>query len=50
MAQSNTFADMRLRQRPPGSARVLHPQLSPFLAEYRARGEAALRESFREPQ
>jgi hypothetical protein len=38
---------MRLRQRPPGSARVVHPQLSPFLAEYRARGQAALREPFK---
>jgi hypothetical protein len=37
----------RLRKRPPGSARVLHPGLSPFLAEYKARGEAALAEPFR---
>ncbi len=47
MGESRSFAGMRLRQRPPGSARVLHPQLSPFLAEYRARGEAALREPFK---
>jgi hypothetical protein len=47
MAEPRTFAGMRLRQRPPGSARVLHPQLSPFLAEYRARGEAALLEPFK---
>ncbi len=47
MAEARGFAGMKLRQRPPGSARVLHPQLSPFLAEYRARGEAALREPFK---
>jgi hypothetical protein len=47
MAESRSFAGMRLRQRPPGSARVVHPQLSPFLAEYRARGEAALCEPFK---
>jgi hypothetical protein len=47
MAEVNGFAGLKLRQRPPGSARVLHPQLSPFLAEYRARGEAALTEPFK---
>ena len=31
----------KLRRRPPGSARVLHPELSPFLVEYKAKGEAA---------
>jgi hypothetical protein len=44
------MADMdtepRLRQRPPGSARVLHPQLTPFLAEYRAKGEAEVAQPF----
>src|SRR5215831_2397839 len=47
MAEVTGFAGLKLRQRPPGSARILHPQLSPFLAEYRARGEAALAEPFR---
>lgn len=46
MAETQEFAGLKLRQRPPGSARVLHPQLSPFLAEYRARGEAAVAEPF----
>jgi hypothetical protein len=35
-----------LRRRPPGSARVLHPELSPFLVEYKAKGEAAVAEPF----
>jgi len=47
MAEVPGFAGLKLRQRPPGSARVLHPQLSPFLVEYRARGEAALSEPFK---
>src|SRR5262245_56502450 len=46
MAETNELAAPRLRQRPPGSARVLFPQLSPFLAQYRARGEAAIAEPF----
>jgi hypothetical protein len=46
MAGTREFAGLTLRQRPPGSARVLLPQLPPFLAQYRARGEAALAESF----
>src|SRR5262245_1792254 len=46
MAETNELAGPRLRQRPPGSARVLLPQLSPFLAQYRARGEAAIAEPF----
>jgi hypothetical protein len=46
MADTHEFAGLRLRQRPPGSARVLLPQLSPFLAEYRAKGEAAVAEPF----
>src|SRR5262245_64590100 len=44
MAETHELAGLRLRQRPPGSARVLLPQLSPFLAQYRARGEAAIAE------
>src|SRR5262245_24338170 len=47
MADVSGFPGLKLRQRPPGSARVLHPQLSPFLAEYRAKGEAALTEPFK---
>jgi hypothetical protein len=47
MAEANGFAGLKLRQRPPGSARVLHPELSPFLVEYRARGEAATAEPFK---
>jgi Protein of unknown function (DUF3500) len=46
MAETRAFAGLKLRQRPPGSARVLLPQLSPFLADYRARGEAAIAEPF----
>src|SRR5215510_6638597 len=46
MAETNELAGPRLRHRPPGSARVLLPQLSPFLAQYRARGEAAIAEPF----
>ena len=46
MAETHEFAGLTLRKRPPGSARVLFPQLSPFLAEYRARGEAAIAEPF----
>jgi hypothetical protein len=46
MADTHEFAGLTLRRRPPGSARVLHPQLSPFLAEYRAKGEAAVAEPF----
>ncbi|MGH7389646.1 MAG: DUF3500 domain-containing protein [Candidatus Rokuibacteriota bacterium] len=47
MADSSGLGGPKLRQRPPGSARTLHPRLSPFLAEYRARGEAALGEPFK---
>jgi Protein of unknown function (DUF3500) len=47
MAEPIGIAGLRLRKRPPGSARALFPQLSPFLAEYRARGEAAVAEPFR---
>lgn len=46
MADTHEFAGLKLRRRPPGSARVLFPQLSPFLAEYRAKGEAAVAEPF----
>jgi hypothetical protein len=46
MAETHEFAGLELRRRPPGSARVLFPQLSPFLTEYRARGEAAVAEPF----
>ena len=46
MADTHEFAGLTLRKRPPGSARVLFPQLSPFLAEYRAKGEAAIAEPF----
>jgi hypothetical protein len=46
MAETHEFAGLTLRRRPPGSARILLPQLSPFLAEYRARGEAAVAEPF----
>jgi len=46
MADTHAFAGLGLRRRPPGSARVLLPQLSPFLAEYRAKGEAAVAEPF----
>ncbi len=46
MAETHEFAGLKLRRRPPGSARVPLPQLSPFLAEYRAKGEAALAEPF----
>ena len=46
MAETHEFAGLKLRKRPPGSARVLFPQLSPFLAEYRAKGEAAVAEPF----
>lgn len=46
MAETHEIAGLTLRQRPPGSARALFPQLSPFLAEYRARGEAAVAEPF----
>src|SRR5262245_25907188 len=46
MAETHEFADLRLRKRPPGSARILFPQLSPFLAEYLAKGEAAVAEPF----
>jgi Protein of unknown function (DUF3500) len=35
-----------VRRRPPGSARRLHPDLSPFLVEYKAKGEAAVAEPF----
>jgi len=45
-ADTHAFAGLGLRRRPPGSARVLWPQLSPFLAEYRAKGEAAVAEPF----
>ena len=37
----------KLRQRPPGSARELHRELPPFLAQYRANGEAAVAEPFK---
>jgi hypothetical protein len=47
MSAAHGSAGPQLRKRPPGSARVLHPGLSPFLAEYKARGEAALAEPFR---
>ena len=46
MAETHEFAGLKLRRRPPGSARALFPQLSPFLAEYRAKGEAAVAEPF----
>jgi hypothetical protein len=46
MAETHDLAGLTLRRRPPGSARVLFPQLSPFLAEYRARGEAAVADPF----
>jgi hypothetical protein len=46
MADTHELAGLTLRKRPPGSARVLFPQLSPFLAEYRAKGEAAVAEPF----
>ncbi len=46
MTEPGGVVEPKLRKRPPGSARILHPQLSPFLAEYRARGEAAVREAF----
>ena len=41
------LSDLTLRQRPPGSARALLPQLPPFLAQYRANGEAAVAEPFK---
>ena len=40
------LATPKLRQRPPGSARELLPHLPEFLAQYRARGEAAVAEPF----
>jgi len=46
MADTHERADLTLRTRPPGSARILFPQLSPFLAEDRAKGEAAVAEPF----
>ena len=46
MAETHEFAGLKLRRRPPGSARALFPQLSPFLAEYRAKGEAAVAAPF----
>jgi hypothetical protein len=46
MADTHEFEGLKLRKRPPGSARVLFPQLSPFLAEYRAKGEASVAEPF----
>jgi hypothetical protein len=46
MADTHKFAGLRLRQRSSGSARVLLPQLSPFLEEYRAKGEASVAEPF----
>src|SRR5262245_987748 len=42
-----TLATPKLRQRPPGSARKLLPELPGFLAQYRARGEAAIGEPFK---
>ena len=46
MAHTHEFGNLTLRKRPPGSARTLFPHLSPFLAEYRAGGEAAVAEPF----
>src|SRR5262245_40258555 len=46
MARTLEFEGLKLRQRPPGSARVLLPQLPPFLADYRARGQVAVAEPF----
>jgi hypothetical protein len=46
MADTHEYVGLTLRKRPPGSARVLFPQLSPGLVEYRARGEAAVAEPF----
>jgi len=46
MAETHEFEGLKLRRRPPGSARILFPQLSPFLEEYRAKGEAAVAEPF----
>ena len=46
MAATHGLAGPQLRKRPPGSARILFPQLSPFLEEYRAKGESAVAEPF----
>jgi hypothetical protein len=46
MAEMQDVAGLTLRKRPPGSARVLFPQLPPGLQAYRERGEAAVAEPF----